>query len=515
METLRSELETDRQSKEVLDQQISTLSKEKKDLEDQLKQCRKKIKTMEAAISASESVDTINKIKSLQEEIQQLKTDKENLKLRLSKLSSERVHSDPHVVELSLQEEQRVLTSITELYDDQWEDLCAKLRESKHDKEATDYLLGILLKIYDICLDYFKTIALEKNINLDETNSSDYKTFKKDAFSKVLEYKTQLMQEYKDQFINDFIGKTEDMQFLLDYLLKCFECCWLFITLPNPATFDPAPEKYSPFNSDEYTTYNSTGTHVSYLVFPVLKRSDMVVNKGVVKTIKNHIIPLNTPKGPDDYTINITPYLKLSVYVIKFENLKNIDVLVNAANGSLSHGAGIAQAIALKAGPQFVKDGNEYIEENGNIPVSQNYIMKSYKLSQFKVIMNAVGPIWSTNKTPKANSTILYETILNILNTVNDYRYGSVAIPAISSQIFKFPELICSAMYVKGFYDFAATIYPSTSKTPHTIKHIHFFDVRHDIIKKVLNDIRRWNLEEDPQYFKLENMTVLNAKDDT
>lgn len=515
MEKLQSKLETDRKSRELLDQQISTLSNEKKVLEDQLKQCRQKINTMQAAIDASESAAVTNKIKTLQEEIRQLKTEKEKLKLRLSELSSARVHSDPNVVELSLQEQQKVIKSITDLYDDEWEELCIKLRQSKDDKEATDYLLNILFKIYAMCSKYFKNIASEKKIKLDETNSSNYKTFKKDLFSNMSEYKKKLMQKYKDQFIRNFIGKEKDIPLLINYLSKCFECCWLFITSLNPATFGPVPEKYSRFNPDEYTHYIITGTHVSYLVFPVLKRSNMVINKGVVKTIKNHIIPEKTPKEPGDYTIYLNQHLKLSVYQIKFENVKDIDVLVNAGNSTLGHGAGIARAIAMKAGEKFVEDGNKYIQEHGSIKVSENNMMRSYQLSQFQAIMNAVGPIWSNTKSPEENAKILCETIVNILNTVNNNKYSSVAIPAISSQIFKFPESICSAMYVKGFYEFAASIYPNPSEDAHTINHIHFFDIREDIITRVLNDIKRWNLEEEPWYFKWENMAALNDKDKT
>ena len=44
-----------------------------------------------------------------------------------------------------------------------------------------------------------------------------------------------------------------------------------------------------------------------------------------------------------------------------------VDAIVNAANTYLSHGGGLAKAIAIKGGKKIIKQSKKWIEEFGSV----------------------------------------------------------------------------------------------------------------------------------------------------
>ena len=58
------------------------------------------------------------------------------------------------------------------------------------------------------------------------------------------------------------------------------------------------------------------------------------------------------------------------------------------------------------------------------------------------MIVHAVGPMWSTGKAGEEDK--LSSAVYNILKSVENYGFKSVAIPAISSGIFGFPKRLCA-----------------------------------------------------------------------
>lgn len=47
---------------------------------------------------------------------------------------------------------------------------------------------------------------------------------------------------------------------------------------------------------------------------------------------------------------------------------EHVDALVNAANGRLAHGGGVAAAIAERAGPELQRESDAWVALHGRIP---------------------------------------------------------------------------------------------------------------------------------------------------
>ena len=109
---------------------------------------------------------------------------------------------------------------------------------------------------------------------------------------------------------------------------------------------------------------------------------------------------------------------------------QNVDGIVNAANGYMMHGGGIARAILLKAGEELNKACREY-----NLPIEDGeaIVTKAFNIKNAKIIIHAVGP--NFNITPNAIDKLFY-AYYNSLLKLKENNYHSIAFPLISSGIF-------------------------------------------------------------------------------
>lgn len=112
----------------------------------------------------------------------------------------------------------------------------------------------------------------------------------------------------------------------------------------------------------------------------------------------------------------------------------NVDAIVNAANDKLSHGAGVAEAIAKRAGPDMTRECKDYIKKNKSLAVSKAFASSSGKL-KFKKIIHVVGPAWWDYKDKVKCLNDLAKTITNLLEKAKECRVRTVAMPTISSGI--------------------------------------------------------------------------------
>ena len=72
---------------------------------------------------------------------------------------------------------------------------------------------------------------------------------------------------------------------------------------------------------------------------------------------------------------------------------EQVDAIVNAANGSLRHGGGLAAAIVRRGGNEIQRESDRYVNENGVIPTGRVGVTGPGALP-CKWIIHAVGPVW-------------------------------------------------------------------------------------------------------------------------
>ncbi len=121
------------------------------------------------------------------------------------------------------------------------------------------------------------------------------------------------------------------------------------------------------------------------------------------------------------------------------------DAIVNAANGSLAHGGGVAAAISRAAGPVLDEASRQYVKENGPLPVGDAVVTTAGRLP-FEGVIHAVGPVWGEGD----EATKLASAVAAALTAANQRGWRTIAMPAVSSGIFRVPLAICARAYLDG-----------------------------------------------------------------
>ncbi len=109
---------------------------------------------------------------------------------------------------------------------------------------------------------------------------------------------------------------------------------------------------------------------------------------------------------------------------------QEVDAIVNAANGYMAHGGGIARAILLKAGSELNEACRKY-----DLPIDDGEVIvtPAFNIKNAKMIIHAVGPDFG--RTPEAFDK-LFNAYYNSLVALKDNGYHSISFPLISSSIF-------------------------------------------------------------------------------
>lgn len=119
------------------------------------------------------------------------------------------------------------------------------------------------------------------------------------------------------------------------------------------------------------------------------------------------------------------------------------DAIVNPANGGLTHGGGLAAAIASEAGVSMELECDEIIRKMGRVPLTQAVLTKSGKMP-YKYIIHAVGPRMGDGDEYGKIKT----TIMNVMRLALDAKLTSVAFPAISTGIYGVPKVLCAKAFL-------------------------------------------------------------------
>ncbi|XP_046313880.1 protein mono-ADP-ribosyltransferase PARP14 [Marmota monax] len=125
-----------------------------------------------------------------------------------------------------------------------------------------------------------------------------------------------------------------------------------------------------------------------------------------------------------------------------------VDVVVNAANEDLKHSGGLAAALLQAAGPELQTACDHIVKTEGRLLPGNVAISTAGKLPCRHVI-HAVGPRWKQDDAPWCVH-LLRKAVENSLLLAEEYKYQSIAFPAISSGIFGFPLQRCVETIVRA-----------------------------------------------------------------
>jgi O-acetyl-ADP-ribose deacetylase (regulator of RNase III) len=116
---------------------------------------------------------------------------------------------------------------------------------------------------------------------------------------------------------------------------------------------------------------------------------------------------------------------------------QDVDAIVNAANHTLLGGGGVDGAIHRRGGPEILAECQRLREEQypDGLPTGQAVATKAGRLKAQWVI-HAVGPTYAESKD---KSQLLADCFRNSLRIADELGVGTVAFPAISTGIYRWP----------------------------------------------------------------------------
>jgi O-acetyl-ADP-ribose deacetylase (regulator of RNase III) len=122
-----------------------------------------------------------------------------------------------------------------------------------------------------------------------------------------------------------------------------------------------------------------------------------------------------------------------------------VDAIVNAANGRLAHGGGVAGIIARAAGPALQEESDRIVGRRGALAAGSAVVTTAGKLP-FKGVIHAVGPRYGEGD----EEAKLFDALSAALACARERGWQSVSFPAVSSGIFAVPLDICARAYLRA-----------------------------------------------------------------
>ena len=129
----------------------------------------------------------------------------------------------------------------------------------------------------------------------------------------------------------------------------------------------------------------------------------------------------------------------------------SVDVIVNPANGGLSHGGGVAGLISQQGGEQVQQESNQFIKEHGILESGMVAITSAGHLP-YEAIIHAVGPRMGEGDEQHK----IEQAVSRSLQLCSMHDWHAIAFPAISTGIFGVPvDVAAKAFYraITSFWD--------------------------------------------------------------
>lgn len=128
-----------------------------------------------------------------------------------------------------------------------------------------------------------------------------------------------------------------------------------------------------------------------------------------------------------------------------------VDAIVNAANGHLAHGGGVARVISRAAGADLDEEGRALVAARGPVPTGEAVVTTAGRLP-FKGVIHAVGPSQGQGD----EEAKLVSALRAAFERAHERAWTSVAFPAVSSGIFAVPLAVCARAYARAAREFFA-----------------------------------------------------------
>ena len=122
-----------------------------------------------------------------------------------------------------------------------------------------------------------------------------------------------------------------------------------------------------------------------------------------------------------------------------------VDAIVNAANGHLAHGGGVAGIISRAAGPELQRESDFLVQKHGPVPTGAAVVTTAGKLP-FRGVIHAVGPRQGEGD----EEAKLFQALTSAFERAREREWDSVSFPAVSSGIFAVPLDVCARAYLKA-----------------------------------------------------------------
>jgi O-acetyl-ADP-ribose deacetylase (regulator of RNase III) len=130
-----------------------------------------------------------------------------------------------------------------------------------------------------------------------------------------------------------------------------------------------------------------------------------------------------------------------------------VGAVVNAANNELTHGGGIALAIARAGGPTIDEESAEWIVDYGPIEAGVA-ALTSAGLMPARYVIHVAGPIYRPGQ---ENETLLSAAVLASLDMADEIEARTMAIPAISAGIYGYPPDEATAVIAETVADYVSS----------------------------------------------------------
>ncbi|XP_021354328.1 poly [ADP-ribose] polymerase 14-like isoform X2 [Mizuhopecten yessoensis] len=157
------------------------------------------------------------------------------------------------------------------------------------------------------------------------------------------------------------------------------------------------------------------------------------------------------------------------------------DVIVNAANSSLNHAGGLAKSIVTKGGKSIQDECTEYVKRKGHLHDGDIYCSKPGNL-KCKMIAHANSPNWRDGK--QREQEYLDGVVWKSLEECGRGKYTSIAMPALGTGIFQYPEDKATHVIIETILEFME------EETHTSVNEIYLCDINHTAVSCFAEELK-------------------------